>query len=240
MTDDGRRQSLRGRKQSFKSLLLSSVLCSLSSGSGGLLIGILLAFALWTVVFVVRPLNFWLMMSFSTSLLAAIAFIFGRPLIPRGELTWKNIFMGILAAGVLYAVFQIGNQALILISRFFPALIPDRAGNITAVYANREILSPILVGILLFFPIGFGEELFWRGFVQRRLASKWTPLWAWLATTLLYAGVHLPTGNPVLILASLTCGVFWGGLYLLTGRLVPVLVSHMVWDPAIFVIWPIY
>jgi membrane protease YdiL (CAAX protease family) len=207
--------------------------------SPGLYLGVFLAFALWIVMFIVRPLNFWLMMSFSTSLLAAISFIFGRPLIFREELTWKNIFLGILAAGALYAVFWTGNEALIFISRFLPTLIPDRAGNINAVYANRGILSPLLVGILLCFPIGFGEEIFWRGFVQRRFSLKWSPLSAWLITTLLYVAVHLPTGNPVLILAALTCGAFWGGLYAVTGRLVPVLVSHMVWDPVIFVIWPI-
>lgn len=191
-------------------------------------------------MFVIRPLNFWLMMSLSTSLLATIAFIFGRPLIFREELTWKNMLLGILAAGALYVVFWTGNEFLILMSRFLPTLIPDRAGNINAVYANRGILSPLLVGILLFFPIGFGEEIFWRGFVQRRCSVKWSPLSAWIVTTILYVVVHLPTGNPVLILAAFTCGAFWGGLYAVTGRLVPVLVSHMVWDPVIFVIWPIH
>lgn len=207
--------------------------------SSGLYLGVILAFALWIVMFVIRPLNFWLMMSFSTCLLAAVSFIFGRPLFLREDLSWKNILLGIVAAGALYAVFWIGNEALILLSGFLPTLIPDRAGNINAVYANRGVLSPLLVGILLFFPIGFGEEIFWRGFVQRRFSLKWSPLSAWLVTTLLYAAVHLPTGNPVLILAALTCGAFWGGLYAVTGRLVPVLVSHMVWDPVIFVIWPI-
>jgi len=204
-----------------------------------LYLGLVLAFGLWFVMFVIRPLNFWLMMSFSTSLLAAISFVFGRPLFFREELTWKNILLGILAAAALYAVFRAGNEVLILISRFLPALIPDRAGNINAVYANRGTLPPLVVGILLFFPIGFGEEIFWRGFVQRRFSLKWSPLCAWLVTTLLYAAVHLATGNPVLILAALTCGAFWGGLYAVTGTLVPVLISHMVWDPLIFVIWPV-
>ena len=204
-----------------------------------LYLGVVLAFVLWFVMFVVRPLNFWLMMSFSTSLLAALSFIFGRPLLSREEMTWKNILLGLLSAALLYAVFWVGNQFLILVSGLFPSLIPDRAGNINAVYANRGVLSPALVGTLLFFPIGFGEEIFWRGFVQRRFSAKWTPAAAWVVTTLLYVAVHLPTGNPVLILAALTCGAFWGGLYMATGTLVPVLVSHMIWDPVIFVIWPI-
>lgn len=200
---------------------------------------VVLAFVLWIVIFIIRPFNFWLMLSFSTSLLAAVALVLGHPVISKDELSLENLLLGVLMALLLYFIFWVGNQALMLFSYLFPSLLPDRAGDIGAVYTNRGNLSPLLVGTLLFFPIGFGEELFWRGFIQRRFAEKWTPMTAYFVTILLYAGIHLPTKNPVLILAALTCGVFWGGLYWATGRLVPVLVSHMLWDPAIFVIFPI-
>jgi len=205
----------------------------------GLWPSIMLAFVLWIVMFVFRPLNFWVMLTFSTSLLAAIAFALGRPLIPSREFTAKNLLLGILLAALLYAIFYVGNQFLVLVSRLFPALLPDPAGNIASVYANLGGLSPGLVAFLLFFPIGFGEEIFWRGFVQRRLRGRWSARSAFLLTTLLYTAIHLPTGNPVLILAALTCGLFWGGFYWATGSLVPVLASHMLWDPFIFVILPI-
>ncbi len=201
--------------------------------------GVMLAFALWTVIFVIRPFNFWLTLSLSTSLLAAVALIFGHPVIPKDELSWENLLLGILMAILLYFIFWVGNLALIFLSGLFPSLLPDRAGNISAVYVNRGTLSPLLIGILLFFPIGFGEEVFWRGFIQRRFGEKWGTLTSFILTTLLYVGIHVPTKNPVLILAALACGLFWGGLYLLTGRLMPVLVSHMLWDPIIFVVWPL-
>jgi membrane protease YdiL (CAAX protease family) len=204
-----------------------------------LYLSILLAFVLWGVMFVFRPLNFWAMLTFSTSLLAALSYLFGRPLFRAGELTRKNLLWGVLLAVALYGIFWIGNQGLILISHWFPEVLPDRLGKINAVYANVGALPPALVGVLLFFPIGFGEEIFWRGFVQRRFGVKWNGLYAFIITTLLYTGVHLSTGNPVLIVAALTCGLFWGGAYWATGRLVPVLVSHMLWDPAIFIVWPI-
>jgi hypothetical protein len=205
----------------------------------GLWPGIVLAFVLWIVIFVFRPLNFWVMLTFSTSLLAAIAFALGRPLIPSREFTAKNLLLGILLAALLYAIFYVGNQFLVLVSRLFPALLPDPAENIASVYANLGGLSPGLIAFLLFFPIGFGEEIFWRGFVQRRFRERWSPRSAFVLTTLLYTGIHVPTGNPVLILAALTCGLFWGGFYLARGSLVPVLVSHMLWDPFVFVIAPI-
>jgi hypothetical protein len=205
----------------------------------GLWPSIVLAFVLWIVIFVFRPLNFWILLTFSTSLLAAIAFAIGRPLIPSREFTAKNLLLGILLAALLYAIFYVGNQFLVLVSRLFPALLPDPAGNIASVYANLGGLSPGLVAFLLFFPIGFGEEIFWRGFVQRRFRERWSARSAFVLTALLYTAIHLPTGNPVLILAALTCGLFWGGFYWATGSLVPVLVSHMLWDPFIFVILPI-
>ncbi len=205
----------------------------------GLWAGILLAFVLWYVMFVLQPFNFWAMLTFSTSLLSAVAFVLGRPLLSGREFTAKNLFLGVVLAALLYAVFYMGNQFLMVVSRLFPSLLPDRAGNIASVYANLGGLSPTLVGLLLFFPIGFGEEIFWRGFVQRRFRERGTAGSAFILTTLLYTAIHVPTGNPVLILAALTCGLFWGGLYWATGSLVPVLVSHMLWDPFIFVIWPI-
>jgi len=205
----------------------------------GLWQGIVLAFVLWIVIFVFRPLNFWILLTFSTSLLAAIAFALGRPLLPSREFTAKNLLLGILLAALLYAIFYVGNQFLVLVSRLFPALLPDPAGNIASVYANLGGLSPGLVAFLLFFPIGFGEEIFWRGFVQRRFRERWSARSAFVLTALLYTAIHFPTGNPVLILAALTCGLFWGGFYWATGSLVPVLFSHMLWDPFIFVILPI-
>jgi hypothetical protein len=202
-------------------------------------LSIALAFVLWFIMFVLRPLNFWVMLTFSTSLLSALAFLLGRPLLSGREFTAKNVFLGVALAALLYALFFVGNQFLMIVSRLFPSLLPDRAGNIASVYANLGGLSPALVGLLLCFPIGFGEEIFWRGYVQRRFEERRSPKSAFVLTTLLYTAIHVPTGNPVLILAALTCGLFWGGFYRATGRLVPVLVSHMLWDPFIFVVFPI-
>ena len=200
---------------------------------------IVLAFVLWYIMFVLRPFNFWLMMSFSTVLLAVISYFFGRPLFQRRDLNWQNLLLGAVSAGVLYAIFWVGNELLILASQLFPGVLTNRLENINSVYANRGALSPALVGGLLFFPIGFGEELFWRGFIQRRLTQRWNAPRALLLTTFLYTCVHIPTGNPVLILAALTVGFFWGGLYWYSGGIIPALISHMLWNPVIFVLWPI-
>jgi len=204
-----------------------------------LVAGIVLAVILWYVMFVIRPFNFWLMMSFSTGLLSILTFFVMGRLWQRAEWNGRNILLGIASALLLWGVFWIGNHILIFISDIFPELPLQRAENINSVYANRGALSRYVVAALLFFPIGFGEEVFWRGFVQSSLQNKIKPLYAWLLATFLYMAVHIATGNPILLIAALVCGLFWGWMYWKTGSLVPVLISHMLWDPLIFIILPI-
>ena len=198
-----------------------------------------LAFVLWYIMFVLRPLNFWLMMSSSTTLLSGITLVYGS--LKKSDLlpTWKDAAIGIASAAALYGVFFLGNQVLWLTEKWFPILMAGRSQNLSDIYANRGSLAPGVVAAVLFFPIGFGEEFFWRGFVQKQFSEKGSTIKAFLMTTALYAAVHLSTGNPVLLLAALACGVFWGGLYALTGRLPAVLISHMIWDPLIFILFPI-
>jgi hypothetical protein len=199
-------------------------------------VSLLLAFLLWFVTFVVKPMNFWLMMSFNTLLLAAISLYCCKPLFYRPSI--KDLIGGIFSGLLLYAVFWAGNELLIFLSGYMQ-LFENRAENISVIYANRRSLPSVLVALLLFFPIGFGEELYWRGCVQLYAAKKYNAGFAWAGTIVLYTSVHLCTGNLVLILAALTCGFYWGTLYRLTGRLWLVLFSHMIWDPLIFVIKPI-
>ncbi|OGL42229.1 MAG: hypothetical protein A2161_06665, partial [Candidatus Schekmanbacteria bacterium RBG_13_48_7] len=165
--------------------------------------------------------------------------IFGWPLFEKKEINLRNIIIGIALAILLYIIFWTGNKFIIFLSSLKPGLVPERIENLNSIYANRGMFSSYVISALLFFPIGFGEEIFWRGFIQRFLTGKWNPLVAITVTTFLYVMVHVPTGNPILILAAFTCGLFWGSSYRLSGSIIPVLVSHMVWDPFIFVIMPI-
>lgn len=150
----------------------------------------------------------------------------------------RNAGIGIAAAMALYGVFWLGHEILIL-ANAYTGMLPRRAENLNAIYASRTELPQYIIAVLLFFPIGFGEEIYWRGFVQRFFQIKWGKGVAFLLTVILYTGVHLPTGNPVLILAAFICGIYWSGLYWYAGSIVPVLISHMLWDPFIFVIAPI-
>ncbi len=144
----------------------------------------------------------------------------------------KKIWLGIGTAILLYLVFVIGN--------FLAQLWFDFAkSDILAVYDYRSSASSWRIGILMVLVIGPGEELFWRGFVQRRLATDLGRWPGFIITTIIYTVAHISSGNLILILAAAVCGLFWGYLYLRYRSMVLNTVSHIIWDVLIFLILPI-
>ena len=98
---------------------------------------------------------------------------------------------------------------------------------------------PWLIGVLLLLLIGPGEELFWRGYVQQTMMQRWQPWMAWLIAAAVYAVVHVWAFNFMLFMAALICGLFWGSMYWKYRSVWPGIISHALWDVAIFVVWPI-
>jgi len=193
-----------------------------------------LAFVLWFVMFVLKPLNFWIMMAFSTSILYAISIIYYRDQLSREYFKLNEILIGFLSAIVLYFIFWIGK---FILDKY--GIIPNHNQNISSVYANKEVFPGWLVALLLFFPIGFGEEMFWRGYLQRLLSEKYNKWIGLLVTLFFYTAVHIPTMNPILLLASFIVGIYWGLIFLWRGNIIAAVISHMIWDPIIFIIYPI-
>jgi hypothetical protein len=174
------------------------------------------------------------MMAFSTSILYAISIIYNGDQLNREYFKINEILIGISSAVVLYFVFWLGK---IILDKY--GIIPNHNQNISSVYANKEVFPGWLVALLLFFPIGFGEEMFWRGYLQRLLSEKYSKWFGLLITVFFYTAVHIPTMNPVLVLASFIVGIYWGLIFLWRGNIIAVVISHMIWDPFIFVIFPI-
>jgi len=198
------------------------------------LIFVALAFVLWFVMFVLKPLNFWVMMAFSTSILYAISIIYYREQLSREYFKINEILIGVSSAIVLYFIFWLGK---FILDKY--GIIPNHNQNISSVYANKEVFPGWLVALLLFFPIGFGEEMFWRGYLQRLLSEKYNKWIGLLITVFFYTAVHIPTMNPVLLLASFIVGIYWGLIFLWRGNIIAAVISHMLWDPIIFIIYPI-
>ena len=139
----------------------------------------------------------------------------------------KKLALGLLSAGILYGLFFLGNI-------FSRTLLPFASQGINRIYGFKEGASGLRILLLMLLLIGPGEELFWRGFLQKRWQGRISRYHAWLLVTLLYAAVHAASGNLMLVLAAAVCGLFWGWLYLKYQSVLLVAVSHTVWDILVF------
>lgn len=190
---------------------------------------LVLAAVLWTLVFLIRPFDFWIMLASATFILLTIAVLVSREkLVLRPSISL--ILFGIVSAILLYGLFYLG----FMVTKSNPIFNQ----GVTQVYGLRSSEPRWLIAVLLIFPIGPGEELYWRGLIQRTFAEKKGSNTGLIVASLAYGLVHLPTLNPPLIMTALIGGLVWGSLYRFTNSLVPGLVSHILWDLMIFVLVP--
>jgi len=199
----------------------------------------LLAILLFSPMFVLHGLgafDFWWWMSSNLVVLISLALILDQSyrIFIKEDFTrgiTRKVLMGLASAIILYFFFFFGN----MLSR----LMFDFAGDgISNVYAFKGDAEGIRIGILMLLIIGPGEEFFWRGFLQRhfqRRLGKWR---GFILATVIYTGVHVLTGNVMLILAALIAGLFWGWMYMKYNSMVMNIVSHTIWDIAVFLIFP--
>ena len=198
--------------------------------------GMCLAAVLWTVM--VSPwtsphVNFWVMMTCSGMALTLYS-TWARP----GW--WKDlrfgvsdIVLGVLMAAALWGVFWLGE--------FFSTLLFDFARpQVDSIYGMKEGENPWVLSLLMLFIIGPAEEIFWRGYIQKSLTERWNPNVGFILTTLVYSLVHISKFNFMLIMAAAVAGFIWGLAYrFFPERLGAIIISHALWDCAVFIWFPI-
>ncbi|MBR5053167.1 MAG: CPBP family intramembrane metalloprotease [Bacteroidaceae bacterium] len=205
-----------------------------------LLLSLVVAALLWFIMFspwTSPHINFWVCMTASALILTCLAFAFGGKEsigtdsdLPGAKTS--TVLLGILIAAALWSVFWVGDKLSQLLFSFSRA-------QVNIIYSLKDNFSPTLLALLLLFIIGPAEEIFWRGYIQRTLSKRLSPFIAFLLTTACYTLVHLPSGNFMLIMAALVCGIVWGGLYwLMPQNLRAIIISHALWDAAAFVWLP--
>lgn len=197
---------------------------------------IVLAFALWTVMFspwTAPYVNFWWMMTGSACTLSLLATIFAPGWWKRVKLSPSDILLGIAIAATLWGVFWIGDKLSQLMFNF-------ARPQVDLIYGMKDGESAWLLTVLMLFLIGPAEEIFWRGYIQQKLSQHWNPNIGFIATTAIYALVHAGSFNFMLTMAAMVAGAAWGLIYrFFPNRFGAIIVSHAVWDVAVFIWFPI-
>ncbi|MFV0470878.1 MAG: lysostaphin resistance A-like protein [Paludibacteraceae bacterium] len=187
-----------------------------------------LMFSPWTKV----HFNFWIAMALSATILTSMSVVLRKNILNEFDWNWKSVGWGLMAAAILYAVFLLGNYVSSHIFNF-------ARSQVDSIYAMKEGQSKLWVGLGLLFIIGPAEEFFWRGYVQNSFIKKHGEWKAFVFTTLIYSLVHIWSFNFMLVMAALVCGIFWGLMYRYNKNLVPLIISHAVWDVTVFILLPI-
>ena len=200
----------------------------------GLTVGLaVLAAILWTLVFGLHVVPFWVGMGASVGALAILSLVLdGQAILPLLRLRPSDLAWGLGSAALLYGVFFAGDRMSALLFSFAPT-------QVGGIYGLAGKGSHVAIGLLLGLVLGPGEEIFWRGFLQRRLMSLLGPWTGFVVASLVYGGVHIASGNFMLVMAALVAGTFWGFMYVRLGRLWPLVISHVVWDIVVFLLLPI-
>lgn len=193
---------------------------------------VVLAFVFWYITFVGKWMNFWLSMSMAATTLAILSTYFGGFALRKNDVNLRNFVLGAASAAVLYAIFVAGNYFSQMIFYFAKP-------EVSAIYDIRNEGQKFIISFVLLFITSPGEELFWRGFLQRWAMSHFNGTRGWLICSFLYAVVHVLSGNVMLTMAAFVAGLFWGLLYWKSNSTFACIVSHALWTVSIFVIWPV-
>lgn len=193
------------------------------------------AAALWFVMFspwTAPRLNFWYAMTCSAVVLTALATLCCREWTRDVRFSLREVAAGVGIAFVLWWVFWTGDKLSGLLFSF-------ERPQVEMIYAMKHDTPDVVIALLLFLLIGPAEEIFWRGFVQRRMMQRFGMNAGFLIATACYTLVHVPSLNFMLIMAALVVGFCWGLIYRLFPRhLAALIVSHALWDACAFVVFP--
>ena len=192
-----------------------------------LLLGLILAHLLLFFSFNDKAI-FWYI--FSGSVLILITFAMFQEDVDDDASFFQYLFIGAISGMLLYFIFWLGHQAIDFLHLPF-----DKSIKKLYRWYSPSLFWQYLALLLVASP---GEELFWRGFIQKRLRKYLGPIASILIASLLYASVHIYSGSFILIFAAFISGLVWGLLYFWRKSMPLVIVSHIVFDIMIFIILP--
>jgi membrane protease YdiL (CAAX protease family) len=101
--------------------------------------------------------------------------------------------------------------------------------HVAEIYDQRKGLSLPTALVLAAGITAAGEEFFWRGLFQSRLASAWGWPGAALVTWLVYVVVNAASASLPILAGAVVSGAVWGALALWTHGVLASLLCHAIW-----------
>jgi hypothetical protein len=136
----------------------------------------------------------------------------------------KNIGLGILLALAL-TILTLGIAYL--------AGTMSYLGNGFDLFTTTEVIITLLLGMVLAFASGFGEEVAFRGYLQTRITQRYNPIIAVVIVAVLFALAHplSTTIHPLIYLTTASLvGILFGTLYARTNSLWAGVALHTFWN----------
>jgi uncharacterized protein len=200
------------------------------AGDALLAAGLAAAYAAFALTFRGPRGAFWDRMTATGLVLGGLA-LTTEPELRRTSIRGRDVAAGLASAAGLYAVFLVGDRVV-------RRRLPGGGREIGDIYALRELRPRGELAARLALVIGPAEELFWRGFVNRRLGRRFG---SWPGAALgsaAYGGAHVVTGNFTLFGAAGVAGAYWSALAAAGMPMGALIVSHAAWDVWMFLVAP--
>jgi membrane protease YdiL (CAAX protease family) len=192
-----------------------------------LIIGLIIAHLFMHITFQDRAI-FWYM--FTATMLILISYSILHEKVDSESTFLTYGIYGILSGIILYVLFWIGYQLIDV----FHLPFNKEISRLYARFSPTQIWHYI---VLLLFIVP-GEELFWRGFIQKRLSKSMGTTYSIILAAVLYASVQIYSDTFIHLLATLIAGVFWGALYAWKKSMPLVIISHLIFDLLLFILFP--
>jgi uncharacterized protein len=193
-----------------------------------LIIGLLLSHILLFITFHDHKI-FWYM--FTASMLILISYSISFEEVEDSLPLPKYLLYGITSGLLFYGICNLGSFML----DFLSITVKDDISRLYKSFAP-SMFWHYLTFMLIVVP---GEEIFWRGFILKRLAKNIGIRGGLFLSAILYASLNVYSGEWLLVFATLLAGIFWGILYLWKRSLPMVIVSHLIFDLFIFILFPL-
>ncbi|MBC1251524.1 lysostaphin resistance A-like protein [Listeria welshimeri] len=194
-----------------------------------LVLGLILC-ALLVILTYQFPRVFWYL--YGAGMLFLLSFVIFNDDLKKEFSFTKGILPGVFSGIVLYIIFYIGA--------FILKVMPGGLDNSVEAAFNKYSTNSLIIWSLLIIAIIPGEEIFWRGFVLKRLNQYFNHWFSNIFAAVLCMVMMLPSGNFAAIIGIFVASLVWNVMYSYRPSLLMVYLSHLTFAFLLLAALPIY